>query len=124
MTFTKTWNKSKKPRKQRKFVRNAPLNIKQKLLSANLSKDLRLTHKKRSLNLRSGDKVKVMRGQFKGKIGTVDRVSLKHSRVYVVGVEVAKKEGGKSLYPLHPSNLSIIELKLEDKKRKKSLERK
>ncbi|MCB1084317.1 MAG: KOW motif-containing protein, partial [Simkania sp.] len=45
--------------------------------------------------MRTGDKVKVLRGQFKGKTGTVDRVDINKERIYVSGVETVKKEGGK-----------------------------
>ena len=38
--FSKTWVRSKQPRKQRKYVANAPLHIKGKMVRAHLSKDL------------------------------------------------------------------------------------
>jgi len=38
--FSTTWKASKQPRKQRKYSANAPLHIKRKMLSANLSKTL------------------------------------------------------------------------------------
>ena len=49
---------------------------------------------------------------------------LKQIKVYVTGVEILKKDGTKVLCPLEPSNLMIIELNLDDKKRIKSIERK
>ena len=39
--FSTKWNSSRQPRKQRKYLANAPLHLKRVLLSANLSKDLR-----------------------------------------------------------------------------------
>jgi len=122
--FSVSWRRSRKPRKQRKYIRNAPLHIKGKFLSCHLSKELRQKHGTRNFRIRVGDKVKVMRGQFKGRVGKVERIDLKHTRVYVTGVEIAKKQGGKVIYPLHPSNLVIIEMQVDDKKRKKSVERK
>jgi large subunit ribosomal protein L24 len=122
--FSKTWNKSKQPRKQRKYRYNAPLNIKSKFLGSHLSKELRGKYKKRSIVIRKGDAVKVLRGQFKKKTGKVDRVDIKKSKVHITGIEVTKKDGTKALYPIHPSNLIITDLNLDDKKRKKSLERK
>jgi large subunit ribosomal protein L24 len=65
-----------------------------------------------------------MRGQFRKKEGKVEQVSLKKIKVYVEGVEIAKKDGTKTRYPLHPSNLTIIELNIDDKMRQKILERK
>ncbi|MBU2406429.1 MAG: 60S ribosomal protein L26, partial [Nanoarchaeota archaeon] len=39
-------------------------------------------------------------------------------------IENIRKDGTKAFYPIHPSNLMITELFLEDKKRKDALERK
>jgi large subunit ribosomal protein L24 len=122
--FVKSWNGSKQPRKQRKYRYNAPLNIKSKFLGSHLSKQLREKYKKRGIVIRKGDSIKVLRGQFKGKTGKIERVDIKKCKVYITGIEVAKKDGTKALYPIHPSNLVINELNLDDKKRKKSLERK
>ena len=122
--FSKTWKKSKQPRKQRKYRYNAPLNIKNKFLGCHLSKELREKYKKRNMTIRKGDSVKVLRGQFKGKTGKIDRVDIKKSKVYITGIDITKKDGTKALYPIHPSNLIINELNLEDKKRTKTLERK
>ncbi len=122
--FVKSWNRSKQPRKQHKYRYNAPLNIKSKFLGSHLSKQLREKYKKRSIVIRKGDSIKVLRGQFKGKTGKIERVDIKKCKVYITGIEVAKKDGTKALYPIHPSNLIINELNLDDKKRKKSLERK
>jgi len=122
--FAKSWIRSKQPRKQRKYRYNAPLHIKSKFSSAHLSKELKKKYGKRSVEVRKEDKVKIMRGQFKGKSGKIERVDIKKSKVYITGIEVIKKDGTKILYPIHPSNLLIEELNLTDKKRAKSLERK
>ncbi len=122
--FSRNWRKSKQPRKQRKYRYNAPLHIKQMFMRAHLSKELRKKYNRRSLGLKKGDKIKIMRGQFKKKIGKIDRVDLKKSYVYVTGIEVIKKDGTKTFYPLKPSNLMITELNLDDKKRQKIIDRK
>ena len=122
--FSISWRRSVQPRKQRKYRYNAPLHIKQRFVSAHLSKDLRKKYNKRSINLRKGDSVKIMIGQFKKKQGKVDEVSLKKTRVYVSGIEITKKDGTKTRFPIHPSNLMITELNMDDKMRQKSLDRK
>ena len=119
--FSKTWNSSTQPRKQRKFRYNAPLHIKGKFLSINLSKELRTKHNKRSLRARVGDKVKILRGQFKGRDGPIDEIDTKNTKVYITKIEVTKREGAKVRAPINPTNLQIIELKLDDKKRKAKL---
>lgn len=122
--FSQNWRKSKQPRKQRKYRHNAPLHIKQKFMRVHLSKELRKKHNRRSLSLKKGDKVKILRGQFKKKTGKIDKVDLKENYVYVAGIETTKKDGTKTFHPLQPSNLMITELNLDDKKRQKILDRK
>ncbi|MCS7093925.1 MAG: 50S ribosomal protein L24 [Candidatus Aenigmarchaeota archaeon] len=115
--------KSKKPRKQRKFLFTAPLHKRRKMIAGHLSKELREKYGRRSIPLRVGDEVKIMRGEFKGKVGKIVDVDLKN---YKVKVDVAKKKrtvGTEYLVPLSPSNLMVINLNLEDKYRQKILER-
>lgn len=122
--FSKHWKSSKQRRKQRKYRYNAPLHIRQTFISANLSKELRKKYGKRNVPLKKGDIVKIMRGNFKKKTGKVTKVNLKKTKVNVEGINLTKKDGTKVFYPLSPSNLQIIELLIDDKKRKKLLERK
>ncbi len=115
--------KSSKPRKQRKFLYSAPLHLRQKLVSAHLSKELRAQMKKRSLPLRKGDEVKIMRGSFRGKTGKVLDVNLKKLKIYIEGVVHKKADGKEAKIPFHPSNLMIMKADLSDKKRQKIVER-
>ncbi len=117
MNWNTTWSGSKKPKKQRKYVDNAPLHTRNTFAASHLSKELRQKLKIRALRVRKGDKVKVARGQHKGKNGTVDRVNTKRMKVYITGVEFTKKDGSKALYPLHPSKLIIQDLEGTDKRR-------
>ena len=122
--FSTNWIKSKQPRKQRKYRHNAPLHLKREFLAAHLSKELRTKYGIRSVILRKGDKVKIMRGQFKGKVSKVDRVSIVKERVYVQGAERLKRDGSKSFYPINPSNVMVQEINLDDRKRKEKLQKK
>ena len=124
MKFSITWKRSKKPKKQRLYRYRAPSHIKQKLVGVHLSKELRKKYNSRSLGLKKGDKVKIVRGQFKGKNGTVEKINLKKDRVMINGIEIAKKDGTKTMYPIRSPNLIIIELKLDDKTRQKMIDRK
>jgi len=122
--FSTTWKKSVQPRKQRKYRYNAPLNIQQKFMHVHLSPELRKKYLTRNTQLRTGDKIKILKGEFKKKEGKVERISLKKERVFITGIERIKKEGTKILVSFHPSNLMIMELSLDDKKRKQKLESK
>jgi large subunit ribosomal protein L24 len=116
--------KSKKPRKQRKFLFKAPLHLRRKMLAAHLSKELKEKYKRRSLPVRVGDEVEIMRGEFKKKRGKIVKVDLKKYKVYVEGITRKTSTGTEKLVPIHPSNLRIINLNLADKWRVKILERK
>jgi len=115
--FSSEWIRSRQPRKQRKYSYNAPLHIKGKFMAAHLSKELIKKYNRRSIRLRKGDKVTILRGQFRKKTGRIERIDLKETKVYIAGVEMIKKDGTKILYPIHPSNLVATELNLDDKKR-------
>ncbi|MBS3108607.1 50S ribosomal protein L24 [Candidatus Woesearchaeota archaeon] len=117
------WKSSRNPRKQRKYVKNAPLHLRKKFISCNLSEEIRKLYKKKNVPVIKGDKVKIMRGQFKKIAGVVNKVDMHNIRVYVEGAEIVRKDGTKRFYPIHPSNLQIIELKTDDKKRRAMLER-
>ncbi|MFH1511164.1 MAG: 50S ribosomal protein L24 [Candidatus Woesearchaeota archaeon] len=116
--FSVKWTGSKQPRKQRKYRHNAPLHIKRKFIHSHLTKELQKKHKTKSIGVRKGDKVKIMRGQNKGKSGKVERVDTRREKVYITGIEVTRREGSKVLLPIHPSNLIIQELNTEDKTRR------
>lgn len=121
--FSTAWKKSTQPRKQRKYRFNAPLHVKQKFMHVHLSKELRAKYPTRAVQLRKGDKVRILRGLHLGKEGKVDHLILKRERVYVNGIELIKKDGSKVQTPQHPSNLMIVDLDLSgDKYRKEKLE--
>ncbi len=117
--FSKQWKASKKPSKQRKYLANAPKHMRNKLIASHLSPTLKKKYSTRSFTLKKGDKVKILRGQFKGKSGKVERIDTTKLRTYITGIEFIKKEGSKALYPIHPSNLIIEELNTEDRRRMK-----
>ena len=115
--FNKNWKKSKQPRKKRKYLENAPLHIKRKFLSTNLSKKLREKYNKRNIPVKKGDTVKITRGKFKGKEGKVQKVFTKLSNLTIEGIQVKKQDGSKTNVKMKPSNIQIIELNVDDKKR-------
>jgi len=122
--FSLKWAGSKQPRKQRKFRANAPLHVRHKMVSVHLNETLRKRYGKRNIPIRKGDEVKIMKGEFKGKTGKIDKVDLKKLRVLIEGIYRTKKDGTKVNVYFNPSNLMIKNLNLEDGKRKKALERK
>ncbi len=119
--WSKSWRGSVQPRKQRKYVYNLPLHLAGSLLRAPLSKDLRKKYGCRSVTVRSGDKVKILRGQHKGTVGVISTVSRVRRRIHIEGVGVKKRDGRVAHYPFFASNLQVLELQLDDAKRRAKL---
>jgi large subunit ribosomal protein L24 len=113
-----------KPTKQRKMLFQAPDHIRYKLFAAPLSPELKATHAVKALPVRSGDSVRIMRGDHQGFEGKITRVNRKEYRIYVEGLTREKVDGTTVFVPIHPSKVMITRLNLEDKWRKKILERK
>jgi large subunit ribosomal protein L24 len=117
--FSTKWIESKQPRKQKKYRFNAPLHIKHKFLSANLSKELRKKYNKRTLPLRKDDEVLIMRGSFKKKKAKVSSIDLKRSKIILENINRSKRDGSKVSVSFNPSVLQIHALGSEDKRLKR-----
>lgn len=115
MSWNRTFRSSKQSGKQRLYVYNAPLHVRTSLLCAHVAKDLREKHG-RSVRVRAGDTVKIMRGSFKGKSGKVDRVDVKNMKIFIEGVGFDKRDGSKALVPVSPSNVLVTQLKGKDRR--------
>jgi large subunit ribosomal protein L24 len=113
-----------KPGKQRKKLHEAPPNQRYRRFSASLSPKLKESHGTSSVPVRSGDTILIMRGDRKGSEGKVTRVDRKNYRILIEGIDREKVDGTKILVPIHPSKVMITRLNLDDKWRKKILERK
>jgi len=113
-----------KPTKQRKMLYQAPDHIRYRLFAAPLSSELRASHGVKALPVRSGDSVRIMRGDHKGFEGKIARIDRKKYRIYVEGLTREKVDGTTIFVPMHPSKVMITRLNLDDKWRKKILERK
>jgi large subunit ribosomal protein L24 len=116
--------KTIQPRKQRKRLYQAPLHIRYKQFSAPLSPELKASHDTRSIPVRVGDTVKIMRGDRKGFEGKVTRVDRQKYRIFIEGITREKVDGSTIQIPIHPSKVMITNLNLDDKWRKQILKRK
>jgi large subunit ribosomal protein L24 len=86
-------------------------------MGASLDKKLREKYGMRSVEIRKGDDVKVMRGKFAKKTGKVGKVDVGNSRIQIDGLQRAKKGGEKVETWFHPSNVKIVVLDDSDNKR-------
>jgi large subunit ribosomal protein L24 len=114
----------KNPRKQRKRLYNAPAHLRHKLMAAPLSHELTASKSAKTLPVRKGDTVRVVRGDHVGFEGKVSRVDLKRYRIFIEGLTREKVDGTNIFVSVHPSKVIIKNLKLDDKWRKAVVERK
>jgi large subunit ribosomal protein L24 len=116
--------KTKSPSKQRKRLYEAPYHSRGHVFSAHLSSELRGSRNSRTLPVRTGDTVKVLRGDYKGFEGKISRVDRRDYKIYVDGINREKSDGSSVPVPVHPSKVEVIRLNLDDKWRNKILRRK
>jgi len=111
------------PKKQRKGRAHAPLHTRHRMVSCHLDRALKAEYGTRSIPVRKGDTVKIMRGGegVKGTEAKVANVDLKHLRLTLEGITIAKADGTQKVRPIDPSNCLITKLDLSDPKRKEKL---
>jgi large subunit ribosomal protein L24 len=114
----------KNPGKQRQRLFNAPAHIRHKLMSAHLAPDLVKSHGVKSLPVRKGDTVRIMRGDHEGFEGKISTVDLANYRIFLEGLTREKVDGTVIFVSVHPSKVLIKTLNLDDKWRKRALQRK
>jgi large subunit ribosomal protein L24 len=113
-----------KPSKQRRMLYQATDHVRHRFFATHLSPELRASHLVKTFPVRSGDTVRVMRGDHNGFEGKVTRIDKRKYRIYVEGLTREKVDGTTIFVPIHPSKVMITNLNLDDKWRKKVLDRK
>lgn len=90
-----------------------------KFLGSNLSEKLREQHSKRSMRVIKGDTVRILRGEYVGIEGKVEKVNTERSTLSIEGVQREKIRGGNVKVQIHASNVQIISLNTDDEYRMK-----
>lgn len=99
-------------RKSRMAHFSAPSHLRYKLLSANLSRELRQKHGVKSMPIRRDDEVTVVRGSSKDAKGKVSQVYRKKWSLYIEKLTKNRTNGATIRIPINPSNVVITKLKL------------
>ncbi len=94
-----------------------------KFLGANLSENLREQHSKRSMRVIKGDTVRILRGEYVGIEGKVEKVNTEKSTLSIEGVQREKIRGGNVKVQVHASNVQIISLNTDDHYRIKGMQK-
>ncbi len=100
-----------------KLLTNMPLHKRQDQVAAHLSPELKKVVGKRSVRVKRGYTVKVVRGSHKGKEGKVSQVKLKSRKIYIEGVSRQKSDGTEVPVPIDPSNVIIVSIEQEGAKK-------
>ena len=85
--------KTKNPKKQRKMRYNAPGHLRHKMMSAHLDKLLSKKLGKRSMKIRKGDEVEIMRGAFRKKRGIISVINRKNMKILIENIKIKKGSG-------------------------------
>ena len=110
------------PRKQHFALYNLDVHQRKKALTAHLSPELRKKYGTRTLPVRKGDTVKIMRGDQKGKEGKISAIEA--LLVNIDGITRSKTDGTKVFIPIRAPNLMLTDVDLTDPKRKAIIDRK
>ena len=121
---------SKQPRKQRLARYTAPYHRRHREMSSPIDKGLRERQLARgfmyprSMPVKKGDRVMIVRGEGKSKSATaISLVDRKARKVYVEGFTYFKSDGTELQRPIDASNLVIINPDWSDIRRRKVLNR-
>jgi large subunit ribosomal protein L24 len=109
------------PGKQRKVRYSAHSRLKHRLLAAPLSVELKTTYGRKTVPVRTGDTVRIVRGDFSGVEGKVSDINTSSQRLFVEGVTREKVAGTSEKVTVHCTKVMITKLNLDDKWRADSL---
>ncbi len=91
---------------------------------SNLSDDLKKQYNKRSTSVVKGDTVRIVRGEYKGVEGKVEKINTEKGKLSIEGVQREKIKGGNVKVLIHASNVIISSLNMDDNYRKNKMDNK
>jgi large subunit ribosomal protein L24 len=98
-----------------------PKHVRDAMIHSTLADNLREEHGRRSIRVIKGDNVRVMRGEYNGIEGKIEKVNTQRGTLAIEGIQREKVRGGNVKVQIHASNVKIIGLNLDDKKRENRL---
>ncbi len=92
-----------------------PKHIRDSMICSPLADNLREQYGRRSVRVIKGDNVRVMRGEYTGVEGKIEKVNTYRGTLAIEGVQREKVRGGNVKVQIHASNVMITALNLDDK---------
>src|ERR671911_2713393 len=99
-----------------------PKHQRDKMVGAVLEDSLRKQYGRKNIRVIKGDSVRVMRGEYKGVEGKVEKLNTEHATFHIEGIQREKIRGGQVKVPIHSSNVMVISLNLDDDYRSSKLQ--
>src|SRR5919202_1619183 len=106
-----------------KTIAVTPKHVRDKNICSTLTDDLREQYTRRSIRVIKGDTVRVMRGEYAGIEGKVEKVNTSRGTLSIEGVQREKVRGGNVKVQIHSSNVRVSGLNLDDKYRQERVRR-
>jgi large subunit ribosomal protein L24 len=103
-------------------LKHVPKHLHDARICSTLIEDLRRQYRRRNARVIKGDTVKVMRGEYTGIEGKVEKVNTDRGTLAIEGVQREKIKGGNVKVQIHASNVTIVGLNLQDKHRQAKLQ--
>lgn len=100
-----------------------PKHMIERKLRSPLSRSLREKYGRRNLRVIAGDTIKVIRGEYSGIEGKVEKVNMKRGSLAIEGIQREKVRGGNVKVEINSTNVIITDLDLDDKYRQTSIQR-
>lgn len=104
-------------------ILNLPSHLRDSRVASTLSDNLREQYDSRNCRVVKGDNVRVVRGEYSGIEGKVEKVNTHRGTLSIEGIQREKVKGGNVKVQIHSSNLIVTGLNLDDKYRKNKLQR-
>src|SRR5215216_4922489 len=101
---------------------HTPKHIRDAMIHSTLADNLREEYGMRSIRVIKGDNVRVMRGEYNGIEGKIEKVNTQRGTLAIEGIQREKVRGGNVKVKIHSSNVTISNLNLDDKYRQNALQ--
>lgn len=99
-----------------------PKHRRDKMIGAVLEDSLRKQYGRKNIRVVKGDSVRVMRGEYKGVEGKVEKVNTEQAIFHIEGIQREKIRGGQVKVPINSSNVMVISLNLDDDYRSRKIQ--
>lgn len=100
-----------------------PKHLTERRLRSPLSRALREKYGRRNVRVIAGDTIKVIRGEYSGIEGKIEKINMKRGSLAIEGIQREKVRGGNVKVEINSTNVIVTDLDLDDKYRQALIQR-